>query len=483
MAKNSIRRNYIYNVSYQVLTLLAPIITTPYTARVLGAEGVGLYSYTFSIVSYFTLFAALGTSRYAQREVAYSQEDKKRASRTFWEVFILRTITGSISLFAYMMYLTAIEDKTIYLIQGMYIFSEIFDITWFFQGLEEFKKIILRNFSVKIILIAFIFIFIKDSNDLLLYVFGMAFLVLLGNISIWLYLPKYLCKVAGKDIKPFRNLNAVMLLFVPAVATQVYTVLDKTMIGMFTDTSFENGYYEQAINIVKMSMTIVTSLGTVMLPRIAYTFAQKDEESLKKYIYKSYRFVWLMATPIFFGLAAVADMAVPWFLGPGYDKVSVLIPILSLLVIVIGLSNVTGVQYLIPTQKQKIFNISVIAGAGVNIVLNFFLIPRYFSVGAAAASIIAECVVTAVQFIYVIRIEKYFEFHKIFGPAAKYFLCAGVMFIILSILKLYLNEMVISTIIMIVLGNIIYFGLLLIFKDEFFMDILNKMIESVRNKL
>ena len=239
--KKSISKNYIYNVSYQILLLVTPFITTPYISRVLGPDGVGTYSYTTSIVAYFILLASLGIANYAQREIAYHQDDVHAQSRIFYEVVGIRAITVGISLLSYYLIISHcnVEDQVIYWVQAINIIVVLFDISWFFQGLEEFGKIVLRNFVVRILNIAGIFLLIHDASDLLLYIGMMAVMNLLGAVSIWFYLPKYLVPVARNEINPFRNFLVIIQLFLPQIAIQVYTVFDKTMIGILTGSAFE----------------------------------------------------------------------------------------------------------------------------------------------------------------------------------------------------------------------------------------------------
>ena len=245
MAKKSIKKNYIYNTCYQILMLLTPLITTPYISRVLGADGIGQVSYAESIVSYFVLFATLGISTYGQREISYVQDSKKDRSIVFWNTKFLQVVISSIVLGVYFSYLIVTKSGILYYILAVNILAVIFDVAWFFQGLEEFGKTVLRNVIFKFINIAYVFLVIKTKEDVLWYAFGLTFFALLSNISLWGYLPKYIQKISIKELSPFKSLPVVLSLFIPTIAIQVYTVLDKTMIGMITNSSFENGYYEQ----------------------------------------------------------------------------------------------------------------------------------------------------------------------------------------------------------------------------------------------
>lgn len=468
----SVSKNYIYNVSYQLLLLITPFITTPYLSRVLEPSGIGTYSYTYSIVSYFILLASLGVADYAQREIAYQQDNPHLQSRTFYEVNIIRTLLVGLSLCLYYLIISNFPGShLIYWYQALNIVAVLFDISWFFQGLEEFGKIVLRNFIIKFTSIILIFILIHQPEDLNKYVCLIGMMNILSGFSIWLYLPKYLVSVPRREIKPFRNFSIIIQMFLPQIAIQIYTVLDKTMIGVMTGSPLENGYYEQAEKVVKLSLTIVTSLGTVMLPRIAYAYAHKDYETIKANMMRSYRFVWFLTMPMFFGFIAISNNFVPWFFGPGYDKVVPLMQILSGLVIAIGLSNVTGIQYMLPTNQQNKLTLTVVCGAIVNFALNLFLIPMLQSIGAAIASLIAEITVTAVQF-YIVR--NIFSIIQILRLSLKYLVSGLFMFIIIYLLNDSLSPSFLHTILIVASGICLYFVLLFFSKDPMLIIVTDK---------
>ena len=272
--KKSIGKNYIYNLLYEVVSLLVPLITIPYTSKVLGADKIGLYSYTYSIVTYFTYFAVLGTTVYARREIAYNQDNLENRTQLFWEIILLRIINATISIIVYFLYVINYSYNIISIIQGMYIIVIITDITWIFQGMEDFGTIVLRNIIVKIISVIFIFAFVKSSSDFIMYLVGLILFSLVGNLFLWKNLCKYIGKPFGLKLKPFKHIKGSIMLFIPTIASQVYLQLDKTMIGIFTNTNIENGYYEQAQKIIIICATILTTFGTVMAPKIASAYVR-----------------------------------------------------------------------------------------------------------------------------------------------------------------------------------------------------------------
>lgn len=474
---NKVIKNYLYNASYQLLLIILPIITTPYVSRVLGADGVGTYSYTNSITQYFILFGCIGLNLYGQREIAYYQNDVRKRNRTFFELFFLRAITISISLIIF--YLTMVQFSkysSIFLIQTLDIIASIFDISWFFQGIEDFKRTVLRNFLVRLLCVTLIFIFVKSPADLPLYVLCYSGTLFLGNISLWLYMPKYVNKndINGLNIK--KHIRPAVMLFLPQIATSLYTYLDKTMIGYITDNTAEVAYYEQSQTIVKTVMTVITSLGTAMMPRIANLFKTNQYEEIKKYMNASIKFVLLLAIPFTFGIMGIAKGFVPWFFGEGYEKVVPNMMVIAPVIIFIGMSTITGTQYLLPLGRQKEYTLSVIAGAMINFILNIIFISIFGSVGAAIGTLIAEFAVMGVQ-LYFIR--KEFSLLGIFKQAIKYTLFGLIMFIVVILLSNILSVSIVSTFVEIFVGAIVYGLLLLISKDSIF-DILKAKIAERR---
>lgn len=476
MAKKSITKNYIYNLIYQVLVLILPLVTTPYISRVLGAENIGIYSYTLSIVTYFILFGSLGVALYGQREIAYYQKDKKKYSIIFWEIVILRAITMTISLILfYLIFVNGNQYQIYYKILILELIGNCIDISWFFQGLEEFKKTVIRNMIIRLISVISIFTFVKSQNDLKIYFWIYVLSTSIGNASLWLYLPKFLTKVKIKELHLFRHFKPTLGLFIPQIAVQVYTVLDRTMIGAIILDKSEVGFYDQSQKIIKLLMTIITSLGTVMLPRIANTFASGEKEKINNYMKRSFNMVFLLAFPMIFGIISVSKAFVPIFFGEGYDKVAILMNVISPIILFIGLSNVTGTQYLLPTKRQKEYTISVIIGAITNFIMNACLIWKFGAIGASIGTVIAEFTVTAVQ-LYFVRND--FDFKQIIKISKNYVISSIAMFIVCIIIGSVVKSNMISIIIQVIFGVGIYGVCLLALKDEFVNSIIKKVIHK-----
>ena len=497
--KNIIKKNYLFNVAYQLLLIIVPLITTPYVSRVLLPEGVGQYSFSFSIITYFTIFAALGFNTYAQRAIAKYQDDKYAQTKAFWEIIICRLASVLISLAVNIvlgLFRVYQEYSTLMLIMNINIFAVAFDVAFYFQGNEKFGQIVVLNSIIKISGTVLIFLLVKTQSDVWVYTLINSLIVLFGYLVLWIKLPKNLVKVKFSDLRPFIHLKPTLLLFLPTIAISIYTVLDRTLIGLLiTDTytyidetgaeivkkysDLENGYYEQAEKLVKLSMTIVTCIGTVMIPRNSKEFADGNIAQVKENIYSSSRFVWFLSIPMSLGLICVASNFVPWFYGDGYEKCATLISIFSALIMIIGFSNIFGLQYLIPSGQDKKYTIALVLGALINLTLNLIFIHFWWSIGATIASVIAELAVTVVM---ALSIRKEISIPKILGMSWKYLIAGGAMFALLFIIKNYFASSILNTVILVVIGIAVYLITLIILREKFIFGFFAKIKHKIGKK-
>lgn len=482
MKEKNVKKNYIYNVAYQLLVIITPLLTAPYISRVLGVDGIGVFSYVTAIAAFFIIFATLGTSTYGQREISYVQADAHKRSVVFWNTVIFRCTSTAIFLLIYGIFVFALRPEwmIIYIIQFIEIINVACDTSWFFQGLEEFGKIVGRNAIFRLINLAMVFTLIKDENDLALYTAATAIITMAGHVSLWAYLPKYLTKVSKSELTPFADTHVILGLFLPTIAVQIYQYLDKIMIRLINGGSTENGYYEQAMRITKMVLVLVTSMSTVMVPRIGRYFEEGNKDAIRNAMYKAYRFAWFLGLPLMFGLFGIADNFIPWFYGPGYEKVIVLLKIVSAITVAISINNVTGIQYLVPTKRENLYTKTVLYGAVINFCFNLMLIPKLSSYGAAIASVIAEASIAIIQ-LFVIR--KELEIKRIIAPIPKYLFSAAMMLLLLIVESRLLPNTIIATFIMIVSGAAVYFILLLILADSFFIENAKSVINKISSKL
>lgn len=398
MKIKKLNANYIYNSIYQLVTLLLPIVLTPFITRTIGAGGIGQYSYTRSIVTYFVLFGTVGSNLYAQREIAYTQADMQKKSSVFWEIFLLRCILLTISIAVYLTFAIHMGHYAVLLlIQAMDILAAYADITWYFQGVENFKRITTRNIIVKLLTISAILLLIRSPEDLYLYVGIYSVGNFIGQALLWRDICLEIQRVSYKKLQLRRHLKGILQLFIPQISIQIYLLIDKTMIEVITGNSSETGYYELAQTIQRACVAVVTAYGAAAASRVAALRSQDKFPEIKDLLTQSHELICLFAFPITFGIMAIAHNLIPWFMGVDYSRVADLLIILCPLVTIIGFSNISGMQYLVPIGMQNRMSICSVLGAIINILCNIYAIPRYGAIGAAAASVVAELAVLICQ--------------------------------------------------------------------------------------
>lgn len=454
-------RNYIYNVSYQILAIIMPIITYPYVSRTLLPNGVGIYSYTYSIVQYFVLFAGLGIPLYGNRQIAYVRDSDDKLSVNFWEILLLEFNTVIISLFLYLVFIFFYQfDEKYLLIQSLYIIAVFFDISWLFMGIEDFKKIVIRNTLVKLVTVAAIFIFVRSPRDTGVYVLIMALGTFLGNLTFWPYLHGVINRISLKKLHPFRHIKPTIALFIPQIAIQVYAQLNKTMLGAMKH-QVDSGFYNYSDSLIKMILTIVTSIGTVMLPHIANAYSNKETTRVIQMVKKSFNIVLCVSLAMSFGIAAIAQKFAVFFYGKQYVAVGQAILLESVVIIPISLASVIGNQYLVPTNKVSIYTTSVVLGAITNIVINFPLIYFKGLYGAIISTVISEFVVTIYQ---IYKSLNELPYKKMFKDVKKYLFASVVMFIVVRTLNFIFVMNIFSLLFEISIGIFIYIALLFLTK-------------------
>ena len=448
------KKNFIYNLIYQILILIIPLITIPYVSRVLGAEGIGVYSYTYSIVYYFMLVAMLGINNYGNRTIAKIRDNKEELSKNFLGIYIVQLITAFIMSVTYLIYIFVFDNqyREIALIQTIYIFSAMFDVNWFFFGIEKFKLTITRNSIVKILSLILIFLFVKEKNDIYIYTLILAGSTLLSNVFLISFIRKYIhfTKLIKKDI--IKHIKPCIVMFLPVIAVSIYKIMDKIMLGAISNMT-EVGYYENAEKTTQIPLVIITALGTVMLPRASKMLSNGEEETLKVLIGKSMKFVMFLVFPIMLGIICISKDFSILFFGSEFEKSGILIQYLAITILFLSFGNVIRTQYLIPKEKDKEYIISPLLGAVVNLILNFIFIPMYGALGACYGTVLAEFVVVFYQ---TMKVRKELRIIKYIKDAIPFLIKALIMFVvIISFNKLGISSIE-KIIIQIVVGTLLY---------------------------
>jgi O-antigen/teichoic acid export membrane protein len=475
----SVRLNFILSMAYQVLVVILPMITAPYVARVLGADKNGIYSFTASYQTYFSMFAALGTVSYGSREIARNRKNRQLRSKLFWEIELMTVLTSTISIIAFAAFIYSRDRYQIFYIpQIMAIAAVMFDISWFFTGIEEFKYIVTKNAVFKLLGAVLIFTLVHKPEDLLLYIVILSATTMLGNMSMWIHMPRFLDPVGFRALRIRRHLKETMVYFIPSIATSVYTVLDKTLIGEITRNEAENGCYDKVVQLINIMKALTfTALNSVLGARISFLFAEKKYDEIRRRIETSINYILFMGLAIGFGLAAVAPRFIPWFLGPGYDRAIMMLIMMSPIVVIIGVSNCLGSQYYTPSGKRAQSARFIIVGSIVNLILNLLLIPRYWGYGAIAASIIAELMITV---LYITFAGESFHPVVLLRDGWKKLIAAALMFAAARLIDPFFKGNFIALMCEVCLGGAVYIAVLFILRDTFMtgfcMDTVRRMV-------
>lgn len=453
----SLKKNLIYQSAYQLLMVISPLITSPYIARTLGNEMYGVYSYYYSIAYYFGIFAILGLANYGNRTIAkVKAERKEQLSRVFFQMMAMQICMLMLVSFVYFVSVPfwGGEYKTNAIIEWMYILSVGLDISWFYFGIEEFKTTTQRSFIVKIGIIICILLFVKTPNDLNKYTAIMAGGMLISSLILWSQLSKYIVftKIHAKEI--VQHVKPNLALFVPVVSLALFHYTDKIMLGTMS-TWKELGYYTNSDKIVNIPMGLINGLGVVMLPRISALSVSNESNKIEKYVNTSIVLSLWAGIALSFGIKAIDSDFIPFFFGKGYMRCAELLEWLSVVIIIKAISNVLRTQYLIPMEKDKEFNISVIAAAVVNVIFNYFLIPLYGAMGAVVGTLIAESIVLILYYYFS---KKIIVLKKVIFPGVIFLVGGIVMDLILEIVKVRMSikSLFVRLVVEVCIGGIIY---------------------------
>lgn len=484
--KHSLKSNVIFNFISKILVLIIPLITTPYLARVLHEEGNGQISFATSIITYFILFANLGFETYGQREIARRQDNKYQKSLAFWELIVIKTLLMIVSESVLLLFVFTIgfgEYTSLILILSIQVVATALDIQFLFQGEEDFKSIAIRTIILKIAGLVCIFVFVKDEADTWIYALCLSLSVIVSNIVMWPAIIKRICRVKVRDMHIWHHFLPTLMIFLPTLAVTIYSVFDKTMIGLLSpNPDYDNGCYEQAYKLNSVALLLVTIVPYVLVPRNAYDYASGNREGMQYHIDFALHYVLMIGLPLIAGFAVLSDNLCSWFLGEGYAEVPLLLCIMSVRFIFSGLGVIFGDSIFIVIGKEKYVTLSAVVAAVLNVGLNALFIPYFGAVGAAIATAIAEASICIVLGIFAI-IKKFISLKSIGLMSVKYLISAIVMSGVIYIIQKYMPYAIWSFIVITFVGILIYGLILLILKDKFVIGLLSKIFVSLKNKL
>lgn len=478
---STLKRNFIYVLLQQFILIGLPFLTIPYISRVLGPDGVGLYSYSFSIITLFINVFLLGSNLYAVREIAKVKDDERQLSKVFSEIHLFRTMLLAVAFIVYLLgVMLFFDNNLIFYLQLLHLVGAFFDITWLFQGLENFKKVVTRNIVLKLLGFASVFIFVKDKEDLFLYTIIMGSSVIIGNLALFYRLKKHVSFTFSVSKEGMLlHVRPMLILFIPSMAAMLYSVMDKMLLGSLSTTT-QVGYYEQSYKIVFMISSLINISGTVMLPRTSALIANGNFEKLLDVLRKGITFTAFLVLPITFGFSVIAEEFVIWFLGDAFKPSALIALIMAPIIVFKSLGVIFGSWYLVPMEKNKEYTLPIVFGAVLSIVLNVILIPIYGAIGAAIATVMTEGLIVGIQ-VWFLRNELNLK-QLTKGVLIKYLLISMIMAALTYPISMLITVPdFVDMVIKIIAGILIYAGILLLIKDQLAVQFFKK-IPNIKNK-
>lgn len=423
--KRSVTFNFMMNCVLTVSSMIFPLLSFPYVSRILQPSGTGKVSFAVSVVSYFSMAAMLGVPTYGIRACARVRDDKEELSRTVQEILCLNIFMGLLAYAVFFLSLIFVErfrmDRSLFMVVGLTIGFNVVGVEWLYKGLERYTYITARSLIFKAAALVLMFFMIREPEDYVIYGGLTIFASVGSNLFNFLQLRKYIFLRPLKPYRIRRHLRPVAVFFAMSVAATVYTNLDTVMLG-FMKSDAEVGLYNAAVKIKSVLVSVVTSLGAVLLPRVSYYVHRGLWEEFERVTKKALEFVVLIGVPITVYFILFAESGILLLSGPAYLGAVRAMQIITPTVFFIGLTNIIGLQVLVPLGKEKVVFYSECAGAAVDVILNLILIPKMGAAGAATGTLAAEAAVFAVQFFCVgedvRRILGRLEWRKIAGATA-----------------------------------------------------------------
>ena len=396
----SLKRNFMMNAVLTASSFLFPLITFPYISRVLLPEGNGRIAFATSVVSYFSMVASLGIPTYGIRACAQIRDDHKELSRTVQEIFMINAIMTTL---VYLVFFAAVcmvprfqAEKTLFFVCGSTILFNLLGMEWLYQALEQYQYITFRSILFKCLSVLLMFLLVHSKEDYIIYG-GITVFANVGSYVLnFINARRYISHTPCLPLDLLRHLKPIFVFFALSVATTIYTNLDIVMLG-FISGDTEVGYYNSAVKIKIILTTFVTSLGAVLLPRISYYVENGLKKKYLELIRKAFDFVSLSAVPLCIYFIIMANESILFLSGAAYGRSVIPMQIIMPTVLFIGLTNIIGIQLLVPLGKEKLVVFSTCVGAAADVILNILLIPCYGAAGAATGTVAAEFLVLIVQ--------------------------------------------------------------------------------------
>ena len=466
MKTKSLKLNFIMNAILTMSSFLFPLITFPYVSRILLPIGTGKVSFANSVVTYFVMISQLGIPTYGIRACAIVRDDEEKLKKTVYELFainVVMSILAYIVFFAALIYVPRLRaDRTLFLITGTLIFFNTIGVEWLYKALEQYTYITVRSIIFKFIALIAMFVLVHDVDDYVIYGGISIFAASASNMFNFIRLRKIVGKKKVSQLNFKQHFKPVFTFFIISCATTIYTNLDNVMLGFMKD-DVEVGYYNAATKIKNILVSIVTSLGTVLMPRASYYLQNGMKDEFYKLSKKAIKFVFLAATSMMIYFMLFAREGVLFLSGEAFEGAILPMIIVMPTLLFIGLTNIMGIQMLVPMGREDTVMLSTFAGAIVDLILNAIAIPILGASGAAIGTLVAEFIVLMVQLIYLKKDVVYLYSNQSY---LKILVALFVAIIAGCVTKLLITGILIKLVISAILFFGVYGVLLYVMKEE-----------------
>ena len=479
---SSLKTNVLLNFVNTITGIIFPVITFPYAARVLLPDGIGAVNFYQSIVNYIVLLTSLGIPMYAVREVARYREDVVKRNAVTMEVILLSMF---LSLAGYVLVVILgefvpqirMQSELFYVLSLSILFTAI-GVNWFYQAVENFKFITIRALAFRLLAAAALFLFVKTKDDLLIYTFVVVGSTVGNNFINFIHLRKFISikEISWHELRVWRHLKPSLHIFVFNLVTSIYLNLNTVMLGFMKGDSAV-GFYTAGNKISHIVLSVVASLGVVMLPRCANLVENGRMDEFASITRKSYRFVLALSIPCTLGLILLAEPVITAFCGSEFFAATPVLCWTAPVIIFIGLSNVLGIQILYPKGQENLVIWSTVGGAVFNLFLNLWLIPIWSYTGAAISTFVAELAVLAIQMFWGHRYIPFRMFEKTY---VNYLIAALLMSIAIIPVVLYLTNLWLLFVIAILVGGLVYAVVLWWLRDSLFLEIMQYAFRCIK---
>lgn len=448
-------RNLSYQTIYQILSILCSFLVSPYISRTIGPKGLGEYSFTYSIVNYFLLFAMFGISNYGSRSIVTVKNDKTILSQIFWEIYFMKIVFSLIALVSYsIIVINAEVYRNIMLLQAIWILACATDVSWYYNGIENFRVTAISGIIIKIFTVILIFSFVRNEEDLWIYIVILSTSTLLNHLVLWPTLISHIEWNVPAVKSIIGHIKPCFSLFAPFLALSIYHTIDKTMLGLFSEPG-QSGYYYNTDKLFSIPFSVINAIGVVMLPRMTNLLSHGEDNEWKLSFNRTIEWVMFVSVPIALGISSVAPDFIPFYFGAGYDPCVDLVYIFSGIMIFKVLSNIIRDQYLIPSYQEKYYTYAVFFSLWINVILNycFLAVLCMGAMGAALGTLAAEF---STLLILALLIQ---ERKKVFRPvwqSFKYFIPGVFMMIGVKLFQSYYSPGIIRLLAEIGIGAAAY---------------------------